>query len=948
MVVLGLGAAAVLTSGIAQTFSSYTLALSRPQAVSAAPLLKVGLNTPKSSGTQAYSVTGVAPGASADYLLNIQGDGSSPPELAAAVTTASGTLLDTDAAKGLQVEIDDCSIRWQQSSPSAPATCAGAQSTILAGAALAVTNSAPATLLKSGLASLTGTGVDHLRVHFSLPAGAPGSYSSLTSLPAVTIWGQALTPGAPTGVAAAAGESKLTLSWSAPASSGSGPITQYTATASPSGGSCTTSGALTCSIEGLTNGETQTVSVTATNASGAGSPSASVGGTPYPASVMNSGSGLSLWLDGADPATEYSASTCTGEAPAAGQAVGCWKDKSTRGENVVQATSANQPSLGKMSGRSAIHFTAVSQSLGSINATDTYQTVILAATPQTTSAGFNYLFNQTGGDFSVRLRYSPYTAAQGGLEVGNANDWANGTGPPRTDWTDGVQATEPGVGSGLIIADQAAAAHTFSASISGYSSRGMIGEMGEVLAFSGTLTAVQRAKVEAYLARKWKISILPEPPGTPVATAGDGTIALSWAAPAWNGGSPVTGYTATASPSGRTCTSTGATSCTISGLTDGETQTVTVAASNAVGTGSASQSAAATPYPSILTGAGADLWLDANDPATLYRSASCSGESPAPGEAVGCWRDKSGQLNTVTAPASAPVTNTTAFARTSVTFSSGAYLSRPTGYPSGSDYSMFAVYRPASTCTNEYGSILATQEYRNFGFAIKREEGLTLREGSSTAAQAHSAGAAVNTSYLGSATFNNSTLASSVDVDAITPATGTAPGRVSSSPLEVGSFHNASYPFCGQIAEVVALTRLLSAAERRVVEDYLARKWAVTVTPDPPPAPTATPATGTAKVSWTASAWNGGSAVTGYTVTSSPAGGSCTSATTSCEVTGLTHGTTYTFAVAATNSVGTSAPGPRRARSPRSGPHRPARAGQREPTRVSCRTRTPEPGSRRC
>ena len=75
--------------------------------------------------------------------------------------------------------------------------------------------------------------------------------------------------------------------------------------------------------------------------------------------------------------------------------------------------------------------------------------------------------------------------------------------------------------------------------------------------------------------------------------------------------------------------------------------------------------------------------------------------------------------------------------------------------------------------------------------------------------------------------------------------------------------------------------------------------------PNAPTSPTAAAGNASVEVRWTAPADNGSSAITGYRVTATPGGATCTTTTTTCRVAGLTNGTAYTFTVAAANAIGT-------------------------------------------
>lgn len=96
---------------------------------------------------------------------------------------------------------------------------------------------------------------------------------------------------------------------------------------------------------------------------------------------------------------------------------------------------------------------------------------------------------------------------------------------------------------------------------------------------------------------------VPSTPSNVTAIPQDQSVIVSWH-PSFGGGSPVTAYSVNAQPGGLGCHAPGgATSCTVTGLTNGVPYTFSVSATNAVGTSAPSSPSPATTPMTVLEGA---------------------------------------------------------------------------------------------------------------------------------------------------------------------------------------------------------------------------------------------------------------------------------------------------------------------------------------------------------
>jgi len=340
------------------------------------------------------------------------------------------------------------------------------------------------------------------------------------------------------------------------------------------------------------------------------------------------------------------------------------------------------------------------------------------------------------------------------------------------------------------------------------------------------------------------------------------TASLSFSPPSENNGAAVTGYTVTSTPGGITATGS-ASPITITGLTPATAYTFAVTATNSAGTSIASSSSNQITSDATVPGAptvGAAVKLSSVSARVAFTPPASTG-----GASITSYTATSTPGNIIATASSSPITINGLAPATEYTFKVVATNFVGDGAQS----------QASNSITTD-----ATDVYVPGAPTI----GTGTKTGSTTAtvsftAPASNGGASI-TGYLGTATQNGAT-----------PPAGIIATSTTSPITFTGLTPATHYTF--KVAAINSVgTGPQSAASNIVNTD--------TAPPGPPTVGIAakTGAT-TATLTFTAPTVTNGQTITGYTVVSTPIGGSGAGSTSPILVTGLTPATAYTFKVRA-------------------------------------------------
>jgi len=506
-----------------------------------------------------------------------------------------------------------------------------------------VTSSPGSIVMNTGASPVTVTGLtDGVAYTFTVTAtNSVGTGPSSSASSPVTPAAAPTVPGAPTAVSGTPGNTEAIVSWTAPSNGGSA-ITGYTVTASPGGATATTAGATSAAVTNLSNGISYTFTVTATNSIGTGAPSdPSASVTPNPTvpdaptganAVAGDGQATVSWTagdDGGSAITGYTVTTSPGGATTSASGTSVLVTGLTDGTaytftitatNGIGTSSASDPSspvtptapatapdaptgVGAVAGdgQATVSWTApapngspitgytVTTSPGDTTTPASGTSVLVTGLTDGTAYTFTVTATNGIGTSSASDPSSPVTPS---AQVATAPDAPTGVGAVAGDGQATVSWTAPAANGSPITG------YTVMTSPGGTTTPAtgtsvLVTGLTDGTAYTFTVTATNGVGTSSASDPSSPVTpassaTAPDAPTGVTAVPGNTQATVSWSAPAFDGGSAITGYTVTASPGGVTATTAGATSAAVITLTNGTTYTFTVTATNSVGTGPAS------------------------------------------------------------------------------------------------------------------------------------------------------------------------------------------------------------------------------------------------------------------------------------------------------------------------------------------------------------------------
>ena len=331
-------------------------------------------------------------------------------------------------------------------------------------------------------------------------------------------------------------------------------------------------------------------------------------------------------------------------------------------------------------------------------------------------------------------------------------------------------------------------------------------------------------------------------PGAPTALAAmprDHELVLTWTAPD-PGTSPIESYSATGVPDDpglpvRSCIS-ATPSCTMIGVVNGVTYTINVTATNAAGTGAPSAQTRAMPIPNLLGDAQVQLWLDAAAPETLTTTSG----------AVAAWADRSPRSRSAAQGVAdqQPFYEPTGVASLpAITFDGANDGLVSVGFLAGNtSYTIFtaAANRDAVVPITNHVSVLYASMNCGSGSpgfaAYTYSSFLTpsdVRIPNVESGNAASNSVRIDGSQAVAIPNNNNGTHPNLPVPAgqwllVTHQVQTT-GNQGGSELFLGRYRNGCQHGKVSLGELVVFDRTLSAPEIAAMEDYLSRKWRVTL-----------------------------------------------------------------------------------------------------------------------